>query len=125
MYSRYAEQQGWRVEVMNTNVAETGGFREIIFNISGQDVYKFLKFESGVHRVQRVPGYGNAGPDPYLNSHGCGITGSGGGGYCDQPTGFGYFDHAGVGSRRTACEYDGFRSYDGAQADRGDGLLRR
>jgi peptide chain release factor 1 len=55
MYSRYAEQQGWRVEVMNTNVAETGGFREIIFNISGQDVYKFLKFESGVHRVQRVP----------------------------------------------------------------------
>jgi peptide chain release factor 1 len=55
MYSRYAEQRGWRVEVMNTNVADTGGFREIIFNVSGQDVYKYFKFESGVHRVQRVP----------------------------------------------------------------------
>ena len=55
MYSRYAEQRGWRVEVMSTSVADTGGFREIIFNISGEDVYKYLKFESGVHRVQRVP----------------------------------------------------------------------
>lgn len=55
MYSRFAESQGWRVEVMNTNEAETGGFREIIFNVSGEDVYKRLKFESGVHRVQRVP----------------------------------------------------------------------
>ncbi len=55
MYSRYAEARGWRVDVMNTSVAETGGFREIIFNISGEDAYKYLKFESGVHRVQRVP----------------------------------------------------------------------
>jgi peptide chain release factor 1 len=55
MYSRHAEERGWRVEVMSTNVADTGGFREIIFNISGQDVYKYFKFESGVHRVQRVP----------------------------------------------------------------------
>ena len=55
MYSRYAETRGWRVEVMHTSEAETGGFREIIFNISGEDVYKYLKFESGVHRVQRVP----------------------------------------------------------------------
>jgi peptide chain release factor 1 len=55
MYSRFAEARGWRVDVMNTSVAETGGFREIIFNISGEDSYKYLKFESGVHRVQRVP----------------------------------------------------------------------
>lgn len=55
MYSRYAESKGWRVEVMSTSPAETGGYREIIFNISGEDAYKHLKFESGVHRVQRVP----------------------------------------------------------------------
>jgi len=55
MYVRYAEAKGWRVEVMSTSPAETGGYREIIFNISGDDAYKHLKFESGVHRVQRVP----------------------------------------------------------------------
>lgn len=55
MYSRYAERRGWRVEVMNSNVADTGGFREIIFSMTGEDAYKYLKFESGVHRVQRVP----------------------------------------------------------------------
>lgn len=55
MYSRYAERNKWRVEVMSSSIAETGGYREIIFNISGEDSYKFLKFESGVHRVQRVP----------------------------------------------------------------------
>lgn len=55
MYSRYAESKGWRVELMNTSPAETGGFREIIFKVMGEDVYKYLKFESGVHRVQRVP----------------------------------------------------------------------
>ncbi|WP_269523931.1 peptide chain release factor 1 [Coraliomargarita parva] len=55
MYTRYAESKGWRVEIMSTSPAETGGFREIIFNISGEDAYKHLKFESGVHRVQRVP----------------------------------------------------------------------
>lgn len=55
MYSRYAETRGWRVEVMSSNIADTGGFREIIFNMTGEDAYKYLKFESGVHRVQRVP----------------------------------------------------------------------
>jgi len=55
MYSRYAERRGWRVDVISTSVADTGGFREIIFNMRGEDAYKYLKFESGVHRVQRVP----------------------------------------------------------------------
>ncbi len=55
MYSRYAESRGWRVEVMSTSIADTGGYREIIFNMTGEDAYKYLKFESGVHRVQRVP----------------------------------------------------------------------
>ena len=55
MYSRYAESQGWQVEVMSSSIADVGGFREIIFSMKGEDVYKYLKFESGVHRVQRVP----------------------------------------------------------------------
>jgi peptide chain release factor 1 len=55
MYSRYAETRGWRVEVMSTSPADVGGFKEIIFQMTGEDAYKYLKFESGVHRVQRVP----------------------------------------------------------------------
>lgn len=55
MYSRYAEARGWKVETMDSNPSDLGGFKEIIFQINGQDVYKRLKHESGVHRVQRVP----------------------------------------------------------------------
>ncbi|MGB3609870.1 MAG: peptide chain release factor 1 [Cellvibrio sp.] len=55
MYSKYAEQQGWRVEVLSQNEGEHGGFKEIITLVTGQGVYSKLKFESGAHRVQRVP----------------------------------------------------------------------
>ncbi len=55
MYSRYAEQQGWQVEVMNENAGEHGGYKEIISRIIGAGAYSKLKFESGAHRVQRVP----------------------------------------------------------------------
>ena len=55
MYSRFAETQGWKVEVMSSNGTGIGGFKEIIALISGNQVYSRLKFESGVHRVQRVP----------------------------------------------------------------------
>ncbi|WP_331346167.1 peptide chain release factor 1 [Cellvibrio sp. UBA7661] len=55
MYSRFAETQGWRVEVLSQNEGEHGGFKEIITLVSGQGVYSKLKFESGAHRVQRVP----------------------------------------------------------------------
>jgi peptide chain release factor 1 len=55
MYSYYAQQHGWDAEVMSSNAGEHGGFKEIIARIAGKDVYAFLKFESGVHRVQRVP----------------------------------------------------------------------
>jgi peptide chain release factor 1 len=51
MYSRYAERRGWKVDVMSTSLADTGGYREIIFNMTGEDAYKYLKFESGVQRV--------------------------------------------------------------------------
>jgi peptide chain release factor 1 len=55
MYSRYAENQGWKVEIMSSNPIGIGGFKEVIALISGDQVYSRLKYESGVHRVQRVP----------------------------------------------------------------------
>ncbi|OQX92016.1 MAG: peptide chain release factor 1 [candidate division Zixibacteria bacterium 4484_95] len=55
MYSRFAEQRGWHVDVMNSNITGVGGFKEIIFSIEGDGIFGDLKFESGVHRVQRVP----------------------------------------------------------------------
>ncbi len=55
MYSRYADAHHWKVEVMNANESEMGGYREISFMIIGQGAYSRLKYESGVHRVQRVP----------------------------------------------------------------------
>jgi peptide chain release factor 1 len=55
MYSRYAELKGWQLELLNTHHGEHGGFKEVIAQISGPQVYGHLKFESGTHRVQRVP----------------------------------------------------------------------
>ena len=55
MYSKFAETQGWRIEVVSSNEGEHGGFKELIARIVGQDVYSRMKFESGAHRVQRVP----------------------------------------------------------------------
>ncbi|SMF94072.1 peptide chain release factor 1 [Methylomagnum ishizawai] len=55
MYIRYAEQKGWKTEVVGESEGELGGYKEIIVRISGQEVYSRLKFESGTHRVQRVP----------------------------------------------------------------------
>ena len=55
MYNRYAERQGWRIDVMSTSESGTGGLKEVIASIEGRGVYSRLKYESGVHRVQRVP----------------------------------------------------------------------
>ncbi|HYS27144.1 MAG TPA: peptide chain release factor 1 [Vicinamibacterales bacterium] len=55
MYSRYAERQGWRIEAMSSSESGTGGLKEVIASIEGRGVYSRLKYESGVHRVQRVP----------------------------------------------------------------------
>ncbi len=55
MYSRYAEQRGWRVELMSESASEVGGYKEVIARIDGDGAYGRLKFESGAHRVQRVP----------------------------------------------------------------------
>ena len=55
MYSMYAEAKGWKIEVLNANETELGGFKEVSFSISGDGAYSRFKYESGVHRVQRVP----------------------------------------------------------------------
>jgi len=55
MYSRFAETKGWKFEIMNSNDTELGGIKEIVFSITGNNVYENLRYESGVHRVQRVP----------------------------------------------------------------------
>ena len=55
MYAKYAERRGWRLETMSSSPTELGGFKEIIASVDGDEVYSHLKFESGVHRVQRVP----------------------------------------------------------------------
>jgi peptide chain release factor 1 len=55
MYSRYCETRGWKIDPMDSNPSDLGGFKEIIFEVTGEDVFKRLKYESGVHRVQRVP----------------------------------------------------------------------
>ncbi len=61
MYTRYAEMRGWKTEVMNTNYTDVGGYKEITFMIEGKGAYSRLKFEGGVHRVQRVPATESSG----------------------------------------------------------------
>lgn len=55
MYSRYAENKGWKTELINSHATGLGGFKEVVFNISGEKVWRNFKFERGIHRVQRVP----------------------------------------------------------------------
>ncbi len=61
MYTMYAERQGWKTEMLNANQTELGGFKEVSFSVEGDGAYSKLKFESGVHRVQRVPETETAG----------------------------------------------------------------
>src|SRR6185437_496031 len=55
MYTRYAEARGWKIENLDSSPSDLGGYKEIVFQVNGEDVYKRFKYESGVHRVQRVP----------------------------------------------------------------------
>lgn len=61
LYTRFAEQNRWRIEVMETSPGTQGGFKEIVFGVSGEDAFGMLKYESGVHRVQRVPATESSG----------------------------------------------------------------
>ncbi len=61
MFSRYAERRGWKTEILNSNILDNGGMKEITFSINGKGAYSRLKFESGVHRVQRIPSTESSG----------------------------------------------------------------
>ena len=61
MYSRYADSKGWKIEIVNAESCEAGGYSQIEFMVSGENVYSFMKYESGAHRVQRVPVTESAG----------------------------------------------------------------
>ncbi|MEM1125421.1 MAG: peptide chain release factor 1 [Bacteroidota bacterium] len=61
LYDRFAEQHGWKVEIMETSAGSVGGFKEIVFTVKGDDAFGTMKFESGVHRVQRVPATESSG----------------------------------------------------------------
>ncbi len=61
MYTRYAERQGWKVEMMDSNAIGIGGFKEVVFQVKGKGAFSKLKYESGVHRVQRVPATESSG----------------------------------------------------------------
>ena len=79
MYSRYAESRRWRIEIMNSNDGEHGGYKEIIFRVTGENAYGNLKFESGGHRVQRVPET-ESGPYSHFSLYCRGAGGSPGSG---------------------------------------------
>ena len=68
MYQKYAEAQGWRFEVMEASMNGVGGFKEVVAMVSGQSVYSKLKYESGAHRVQRVPVTESQRPCSYFDS---------------------------------------------------------
>ena len=55
MYQRYTENRGWRLELIDASLSDVGGYKEVVFKVTGEEVFRFLKYESGVHRVQRVP----------------------------------------------------------------------
>ncbi|MDO9573652.1 MAG: peptide chain release factor 1 [Candidatus Contubernalis sp.] len=61
MYSRYAERRGWKLEILNASETDIGGFKEMVFMVEGEGAYSYLKYESGVHRVQRVPATESSG----------------------------------------------------------------
>lgn len=77
MYTMYADTRGWKTERISESETELGGFREITFSIDGEGAFSRLKYESGVHRVQRVPGDRIAGPCAHVYRNRCGAAGGG------------------------------------------------
>ncbi|MCB1233304.1 MAG: PCRF domain-containing protein, partial [Verrucomicrobiae bacterium] len=55
MYQRYSEGRGWKIEMIDASLSDVGGYKEVVFKVTGEEVFRYLKYESGVHRVQRVP----------------------------------------------------------------------
>ena len=69
MYTRFFESQGWKTELISANEGSAGGYSKLVMEVNGEDVYGRLKFESGAHRVQRVPKDRISGPSTHLSSY--------------------------------------------------------
>ena len=117
-YQKYADSQGWKVQPMSSSPSERGGLREIAFLIVGTDVYKQLKWESGVHRVQRVPVTEASGRDPHLDRDGRGPARGRGGRHPDRARRTWRSRSARAsGPGRPGGQHDRLRRADPAQAD--------
>lgn len=84
MYVRFAERNRWKTELVSVSENGIGGFKEVVFMITGQGAYSKMKYESGVHRVQRVPGDRVRRTYPYLDRDGCRDAGGRGCGRCHR-----------------------------------------
>ncbi len=119
MYTRYAERAGWKVEIVSESPAELGGYKEVILRIVGRGAYSRLKFESGGHRVQRVPGDRGAGTHPHVGLHGRRHARSRSRrGHRHQSRRHPHRHVPRVGRRRAAHQQDRFGGADHASADR-------
>ena len=125
MYCRYAEARGWKVETLDSNPSDLGGFKEIVFQISGTDVYKRLKYESGVHRVQRVPATEAQGRIHTSTSTVAVLPEAAGSGHRNQARRNRNQRLPRVRQGRPGREHHRFRRANHAQAERADRALRR
>nr|ADH42938.1 protein chain release factor A [uncultured SAR11 cluster alpha proteobacterium H17925_23J24] len=71
MYEKVCSKKGWKIEIISISKSEAKGFKEVIFSVIGENIYSYLKYESGVHRVQRVPTTEAQGRGPYICSYCC------------------------------------------------------
>ena len=106
MYERFAALQGWKVEVISASEGTMGGYKEIIAEVRGRGAFAKLKFESGAHRVQRVPDTETQGRHSHLGGNGCGAAGGRGGRRRHQAGRSADRDHARARRRRPACQQD-------------------
>ena len=120
MYSRYAEQHGWKTEIISASENDLGGYKEIIASISGKGVFARLKFESGVHRVQRIPRHRSGRPHSHLGRDGGGAAGGRRRRRGHQARRHSHRHHAGGRCRRPARQQDRLGGAHHPSADRHD-----
>ena len=125
MYSRYAEQHGWKTDIISASENDLGGYKEIVASIAGKGVFARLKYESGVHRVQRIPAHRGGRAHPHLGRDGCGPARGGGRRPGDQARGHPHRHHARGRCGRPARQQDRFGRPHHPPADRPDRCLGR
>ena len=119
MYNRYSDIRHWKTEILDSNPTDLGGFKEIVFKIKGKGAYGALKYEGGVHRVQRVPETRSERKDPYLFRF-CGSLARNHRGYGDRYFSRGYQDRclSRFGGGGPTCQSHGVRGADHPPSDR-------